>query len=86
MPKNTRLGGSIDRIDLEFVEREATPRLLMKFGIQLHLTGLSLSNTVWQLIYLASSERDPPCIIGFTRQIYSPKLDAVRITLRSTRP
>jgi putative transposase len=46
MPENTRLSGSIDQIDLEFVEREATPRLLMKLGIQLHLAGLSLSNTV----------------------------------------
>jgi len=46
MPENARLGGSIDQIDLEFVEREATPQLLMKLGIQLHLAGLSLSNTV----------------------------------------
>jgi transposase-like protein len=46
MPENTRLSGSIEQIDLEFVEREATPRLLMKLGIQLHLAGLSLSNTV----------------------------------------
>jgi len=46
MPKNARLTGSIDQIDLEFVEREATPELLMKLGIQLHLAGLSLSNTV----------------------------------------
>ncbi len=28
------------------MEREATPRLLLKLGIQLHLAGLSLSNTV----------------------------------------
>jgi putative transposase len=28
------------------MEREATPRLLMKLSIQLHLAGLSLSNTV----------------------------------------
>jgi transposase-like protein len=33
-------------MQLEFVEREATPRLLMKLSIQLHLAGLSLSNTV----------------------------------------
>ena len=46
MPENARLGGSIDQIDLEFIEREATPELLMKLGIQLHLAGLSLSNTV----------------------------------------
>src|SRR6056297_2591750 len=46
MTENARLGGSIDRIELDFVEREATPRLLMKLSIQLHLAGLSLSNTV----------------------------------------
>ena len=46
MPENTRLSGSIDQIELAFVEREATPQLLMKLGIQLHLAGLSLSNTV----------------------------------------
>jgi hypothetical protein len=36
----------LDEIQVGFVEREATPRLLMKLGIQLHLAGLSLSNTV----------------------------------------
>jgi hypothetical protein len=40
MPENTRLSGSINQINLEFVEREATPRLLMKLGTQLHLAGL----------------------------------------------
>jgi len=46
MPENASLSGNIDQIDLDFVEREATPRLLMKLSIQLHLAGLSLSNTV----------------------------------------
>ena len=46
MLENTRLSSSIDQIELGFVEREATPQLLMKLGIQLHLAGLSLSNTV----------------------------------------
>ena len=46
MPENARLSGSLDQIELEFVEREATPQLLMKLNIQLHLAGLSLSNTV----------------------------------------
>ncbi|MFC7057228.1 IS6 family transposase [Halovenus salina] len=46
MSKNIRLSGSIDQIDLEFIEREATPRFLMKLSIQLHIAGLSLSNTV----------------------------------------
>jgi transposase-like protein len=34
---------------LEFVEREATPQLLMELGIQLYLARLSLSNTVFVL-------------------------------------
>jgi len=47
MPENPRLSGNIDRIDLEFVVREATPRLLMKLGIQLYLAESSFSNTVF---------------------------------------
>jgi putative transposase len=46
MSKNARLNGCLDEIELGFVEREATPKLLMKLGIQLHLAGLSLSNTI----------------------------------------
>jgi transposase-like protein len=46
MSENASLSGSIDQINLDFVEREATPRLLMKVSIQLHLAGLSLSNTL----------------------------------------
>ena len=46
MPENASLSGNIDQIDLDFVEREAKPQLLMKLSIQLHLAGLSLSNTV----------------------------------------
>jgi hypothetical protein len=46
MPKNSRHNGYLDEIELEFVEEEAVPRLLMKVGIQLHLAGLSPLNTV----------------------------------------
>jgi hypothetical protein len=46
MTENTGLTGTINQIDLDFVEREATPQLLMKLTIQLHLARLSLSNTV----------------------------------------
>jgi transposase-like protein len=46
MHKNARFNRRLDEIELGFVEREATPRLLMKLGIQLHLAGLSLSNTI----------------------------------------
>jgi len=45
MPENDRLSGSLDDINVEFVG-EATSRLSMKLSIQLHLAGLSLSNTV----------------------------------------
>ncbi len=46
MPENNRLNGRLNEIELEFVEREATPRLLMKLGIQLHPAVLSLSNNI----------------------------------------
>ncbi len=46
MPEIRRLSGSNDWIDLDFVERERTPEPAMKLGIQLHLAGLSLSNTI----------------------------------------
>ena len=45
MTKNACLSRGIDQIELGFVEREATPQFAMKLGIQLHLAGLSLSNT-----------------------------------------
>jgi putative transposase len=46
MPETARLNGCLNEIELGFVEREATPIQFMKLGIQLHLQGLSLSNTV----------------------------------------
>ena len=46
MPENDRHNGCLDDINLEFGEREATPRLLMKLSIQLHLAKLSVLNTV----------------------------------------
>jgi len=61
MPKNAVLNGSLDEIELGFVEREATPRLLMKLSIQLHLAGLSLSNTV-SILELFGVERAGPTV------------------------
>lgn len=46
MPENDRLNDCLNEIELSFVEREATPKLLMKLGIQLHLAGLSPLNTI----------------------------------------
>ncbi len=39
MPENASLDGCLDQIDVAFVEREATPQLLMKLSIQFHLAG-----------------------------------------------
>ena len=46
MAEITRLSGNSDWIDLDFVERERTPEPTMKLGIQMHLAGLYLSNTI----------------------------------------
>ena len=46
MPKNASLTEPFDQIDLAVIQREVTPRVLMKLSIQLYLAGLSLSNTV----------------------------------------
>ena len=35
-----RLSGDSSFIELDFLEREATPESAMKIGIRLHLTGL----------------------------------------------
>lgn len=86
MPENARLSGCLDQIGVAFVEQEATPQLLMKLSIQLHLAGLSLSNTVSILGYSVSNELAPPFITGFTRPTYRPSLDRVRITSPLTKP
>jgi transposase-like protein len=46
MSENHRIDGCLNEINLGFVEREATQRLLMELDIRLHLAGLSLTNAV----------------------------------------
>jgi len=46
MPENDRLSGYLDEINVDFVEREAIPQILMKLSIQLHLAGSLLPNTI----------------------------------------
>ncbi|AJF24443.1 transposase [Haloarcula sp. CBA1115] len=46
MAEISRLSGHREWIDLDFVERERTPKPAMALGIQAHVAGLSLSNTV----------------------------------------
>ena len=85
MPENDRLSGCLEEINLEFVEREATPRLLMKLSIQLHLAGLSLSNTV-SILDIFGVERARSTVHNWVHKpIYSPSLVGLRITLRLTR-
>ena len=86
VPENARLSGSINQIDSKFMEREATPRSLVKLNIQLHLTVLSFSNTVLFFRYSVSNVLARPFTTGFTRPIYNPMKGETRITLRSTRP
>ena len=86
MSKNARLNGHLDEIDLEFVEREATPRFLMKLSIQLHLAGLSLSNTASILEIFAVERARSTVHNWFIRLSYSRDLDSIRITSRLTRP
>lgn len=46
MAKIKCLTGIGSGFELDFAEREATPKPAMKLGIQLHMAGLSLSDTV----------------------------------------
>ncbi|ELY84072.1 transposase [Natrinema altunense JCM 12890] len=41
-----RLNRGSDCFELDFLEREATPKPAMKLGIRLRLSGLSLSDTI----------------------------------------
>jgi len=45
MPEFERLSRRTSWIDLDFIERERTPGEIVEVGIQLHIAGLSLSNT-----------------------------------------
>ena len=59
MLKAAGLNRCLDETELESVEREATPRLLMKLSVQLCLAGLSLSNTVLLLEIFGVSRARP---------------------------
>lgn len=49
MAEIVRLSGYSDWTDLDSMERERTPSELMELGLRLHLSGLSLSNTIQEL-------------------------------------
>ena len=85
MPENASLSGSIDQINLDFVEREATPQLLIKLSIQLHLLECHYRILSQVFRYSVSNALDQAYIIGLTKQIYSPKMGDRRITLQLTK-
>lgn len=76
MPENARLSSNIAQFELDFVKREATPRLLMKPSIQHLLAAVSSSNTFFSN-YLVFNAHVRRFIIGFTKLIYSPQLDTI---------
>jgi len=86
MPEIDSPDGTLAKIELDSVEREATPQLLVKLSIHLHVAGLSLSNTVSILKCSVSNGLARLFITGFTRPIYSPTTGEIRITLRSMKP
>ena len=86
MTEIDRLTGDNDWIDLEFVERERTPDQIIEVGIQLHLAGLSLSNTKQHLVRLGANAVALPFTTGCKKPIYSRQERDRRITLRWMKP
>lgn len=86
MPKFDRLTESSTEIQLDFVEREATPCELMRLSIQLHLRGLSLSDIV-SILESFGVERARSTVYNWVQKSdLQPTDGKIRITLRSTKP
>jgi len=86
MPETDRLSGDTDWIDVGFIQRERTPSRLIRVGIQLHLTGLSLSNTK-QYLDTLGIERSRTAIHNWSKRPISSRLVTVRRNRwRSTKP
>jgi putative transposase len=67
MSEFDRLSRNTEWIDLEFVERQRTPAFAIQVDIQLHLAGLSLSNTKQHLERLGV-ERSRTAIHDWVKQ------------------
>lgn len=78
--EDAHLGDCLDEIQLEGVERQATPRPLMKLGIRPRLAILSLSNTVYILDRYGVIEFDQPLTMGYTESSYSSEMADRRVT------
>jgi len=86
MPGNARLSPSISQIDLDFVEREATPRLLMKLSFQPILLVSRFQILFIFSNYSVLNGHDQPSTTGLIKTIHSQNLGKVRITSRLMRP
>jgi len=67
MPGIWYLSGHRDGIDLDFVERERAPESAMALGIQSHVAGLSLSNTV-ELLDALDVQRSRKAVHGWVQK------------------
>ena len=85
MPKTARLTESTEWIDLDFVERERTPREIIEKGIR--TTSLDYHFRI-QLFFLrnwVSNEVVLLFTIGYRKPLYSQLIVRARIALRSIR-
>jgi len=72
IPKTSRLIGSNDWIDLDFVERARAPERAMTLGTQMHVADLSILLTISYYYNLGVSALLGPSTIGYRRLIYTP--------------
>jgi len=85
MAEFDRLSGGIEWIDLDFVERERTPEQIIEVGIQLHLAGLSLSNTKQYLERLGVGRSRTAIHNWVQKADLQPSSTGIRIRSRLTR-
>ncbi len=85
MPESDRINSCLNEIELDFVKQEATPSLFMKLDFSTILQSYYFRIQFLCSRYSVLNERVRPFTTGFTKPIYSPGMDEVRITLRSTR-
>lgn len=86
MPEIDRLNSVSGRIELDFVEREQTPRELLKLGIHIHVVKISLSIQLLSLIGLVSNVVGRRFTIGSRKPAYSPLTVRTRITSPLMKP
>ena len=85
MAEFERLSRRTSWTDLDFIERERTPREIVEVGIRLHIAGLYLSNTKQVLDKLGVKRSRKRFTTGYRKPVYSPAATPNRITSRWTK-